>query len=57
MHIFDSEENLKKHTEMDDETLKKEFKAAHEYVFTRVISFEDISEPVYEVKNDNKTEN
>ena len=53
--LFDSKANYDKYVDaasgMTDEQ-KQNFKAAHEYVFTRVISFDDIvGDTVYEVKN------
>lgn len=51
LHLFDSKENYKLHNDMQDGSAKKDFQAAHEYVFTRVISFDDVSDPIYEVTN------
>ena len=56
--IFDSKENYDKYNGSSlTASEKKDFKAAHEYVFTRVIAFDDVNDPIYEVTNDNNSNN
>ena len=44
MKVFDREENYKTWNAMEEGNSKERFRAAHEYVFSRVIAFDDIEE-------------
>ena len=53
LKMFDNKENFVYWNELKkkDEEKAKEFRMAHEYVFSRVISFEDVEKPIYEVSD------
>ena len=52
--IFDSKENYDKYNSLSGAE-QEDFKAAHAYMFTRVISFDDVTDPIYEVTNEKPT--
>ena len=57
LSIFDNKDNYEKYLDMADGDTKNSFRAAHEYVFTRVISFDDVTDPIYEVTNEISSQN
>lgn len=52
LELFDNVNNFKIYNSMQEGSAKKDFAFAHTYTFTRTISFDNVEDPIYEVKNE-----